>query len=242
MGPRLIVASANCFSHDGDCSGKPSGRQAFLRFFKLQILDYLSWRRASSERRKIAIYKNRPLAILQFMLHVVPLSAAIALIALNWTRYFIALEFSSASALQFAAKLHEVLMQASLADIAFAIVRVQLTDGHLPLGAVMAPIQTTQLSYLWSLELWSAITSNAWKRWYRIMFVTLIPCIIALASLVGPSSAVTMIPRPMVSKSSEYGSVWFEVSDEELFPAIVGQASDQSPSNITNSTQLRLPK
>lgn len=122
--------------------------QAWLRFLKLQILGQITWFKSPTERRKVAIYKDRRIALLHFVLHIPPLAAAIALLALNGNRYFVGTSFSRSTALQFAAKLHEVLMQTSIAEILFSTVRSQVTRGYIPLGVMLAPVYASQLHYL----------------------------------------------------------------------------------------------
>ena len=65
--------------------------QDALRQVRLQILGeafrpVLSWK-FPTERRKIAIYKRRKIAVLFSLLHLLPLTGATTLLALYWTRY-----------------------------------------------------------------------------------------------------------------------------------------------------------
>ena len=62
-------------------------------------------------------------------------------------------------------------------------------------GAIMAPYRTTSVSYLWSLELWRAITSSRICGRHRLTVCMFIPACVILAALVGPASAILMIPR-----------------------------------------------
>lgn len=202
-------------------------KRGLLRVFRLQLLGPLLRWKAPSERRKIAIYKSRSIAALHCLLHLPPLGVAIILIIINCRHFFIGSKSSQLVGLQFAAKLHEILMQASIAEILFSIVRPQASRGYLPLGILLAPIHVSQISYLWSLELWSAIASQLMLlRWKKFCLVALIPLLILLAAIVGPSSGVAMIPRQAISAPIESIGKEIPVSMERLFPSSIDETYD----------------
>lgn len=117
-----------------------------------------------------------------------------------WHHHFVGYHFRQGPALQFAAKLHEIFMQASIAEIILTYIRVQAWKGFIPLGSIMAAYQTSQLSYLWSWEIWAALSSPAMTKRGKVLFMALVPTMILLAGVVGPSTAVAMLPRQMISK------------------------------------------
>jgi hypothetical protein len=87
----------------------------WMRQLRLQILlimiGRLSSLKNSAERRKVAIYHSRRLAILHVLLHIIPLGGAMALLYLQWSSFF--LSFTSPAdptILQFVSKFHELLM------------------------------------------------------------------------------------------------------------------------------------
>ena len=170
-----------------------------LRFLQLQILSWKASLSKSTEEPKVAIYKDRKAALLHACLHLVPMSAALALMILNIRSYFVGgISPTKVTALQFSAKLLEILMQASLAAILFGLVRHELVGGrNLPLGSILAPLHITDISYLWSLNHWGSLTSQDPRGWRKLSLLVIIPATIILAALVGPSSAVLMIPRPI---------------------------------------------
>jgi hypothetical protein len=96
------------------------------------------------------------------------------------------------------AKFHELLMQVSIVEIVLCIVRSEATRVFVPLGALSGAVQTTQLSYLWSLDFLSMFTSDAFRGriWPKSGMVITIPALFMLTALVGPSSAILMIPEP----------------------------------------------
>jgi hypothetical protein len=74
------------------------------------------------------MHQSRCLATGHALLHLVPLSSAVAVLVLNWSEYFVGPSFTLSTTLQFIAKLQELLMQASLAEIALSIVRSQMME------------------------------------------------------------------------------------------------------------------
>jgi F0F1-type ATP synthase assembly protein I len=86
-------------------------------------------------------------------------------------------------------------MQTSLVEVIVSIVRTQAVNSYMPLGALSASIQAHQLSYIWSLDFISAVTSSTFRGWRKVLFAVAIPLLVILVTLVGPSSAVLMIPR-----------------------------------------------
>ena len=202
-------------------NGQPqvSMSQDFLKYWKLQFLVSIKSWRSPEERRKTAMYQSRCLATGHALLHPIPLSSAIAFLILNWSGYFVGPSFTFSTTLQFVAKLQELLIQASLAEIVLSIVRSQMMEGYLPLGALSASAQAMHLPYLWSLDLLAAVTSPSFRGRRKALFVCLVPLLVLLAALVGPSSAVLMIPRTGVSSRPTIIH-WRSLSDEEvMFPS-----------------------
>lgn len=75
------------------------------------------------------------MASLNSLLHVIPLAVAGTLLGLHWSKYWVGVS-DDAPSLQFAAKVHELLMQASLVDVLLYVIRSQALNGYLPLGAL----------------------------------------------------------------------------------------------------------
>ncbi|KAK5462459.1 hypothetical protein LTS15_002171 [Exophiala xenobiotica] len=121
-----------------------------LRKVKLQILPQLTKWKAQSEEPKVVIYKNRGIAVFSILVHAVPFAGVMALLVLNINTFFIGnLSTSAVTAFQFAAKLPELLMQASLADILLYAIRWQIVRNQdLPPGGLVAPLRTADVSYL----------------------------------------------------------------------------------------------
>jgi hypothetical protein len=197
----------------------------FLRPFRLQFAPLIlrprirgRWN-ATTERRKVAVYQNRAMALAFNLLHVAPLAGAITLLVLQWTNYWVSGRDDYSSALQFAAKVHELVMQASIVELLLCLVRTGLIDSFLPLGTLSGIIQPTQLSYLWSLDFVSIFRSRTNKRRQKVVLIVAIPVLFALTALVGPSSAVLMIPRAGSPRIVRDKMIYAKESNEALHPS-----------------------
>lgn len=199
-----------------------------LRLLRLQFLNlilgrFTSWN-SDTECRKVAMYHSRRIAASHILLHFLPLGGATILLVLQWTKYWIGIDTNISTFLQFVAKLHELIMQASLVEIFVCIIRTQLVNGYVPLGALSAATQPTQLSYLWSLEFVSIFTSSAVRGWRRTLFMLAIPFLLVLTSLVGPSSAILMIPRPDTPHVIQDVIMYILRSNQDLYPSSLSGA------------------
>ena len=198
----------------------------FFRFFKLQSFGQFRTWKAPYERRKIALHNSRRIAAYHCLLHLVPLGGALSLLALSFSGYFVGPDFSMTTPLQFAAKFLELLMQASIVEVVYAVVRTQMIDGFIPLGALSALLQTYQITYLWSLDFISAISSHVLIGWRRFLFTTLVPILILLTALVGPSSAILMIPRSGITATVWTKDFLGNGTREQYFPSRVNITSE----------------
>jgi hypothetical protein len=208
--------------------------QDFLRHVRLLLpasfLSYtLPWK-TKFEQRKVAVYQNRRMATLNSLLHVIPLAVAGILLALHWSRYWVGIS-DNATSLQFAAKVHELLMQASLVDILLYIIRNQALNGYLPSGALAGAAQAPQLSYLWSLDFWSALVApkRAFELRHKIIFILSTSALLFLTAVVGPSSAILMISQPGMTHVQNTTVHYLGVSEASLFPT---QINETKPLNV----------
>lgn len=198
----------------------PSSRlaKAFARSLRLQSLLQALPLNSSQEPQKVAVYKSRQMAFIQSIIHIVPLSVAIYLIVSNAIALIVPdYSASMGTGLQFAAKSLEILMQTSIATIFLGLLRRRLVSADtVPLGVLFAPPQTTNISFLWSLEFWGLLTAD-WLQKRKRLVLGIITCAsITLAALVGPSSAVLMIPR-LSTRPARKLHVFFD-NDTTLYP------------------------
>jgi hypothetical protein len=100
------------------------------------------------------------------------------------------------SALQFVAKGHEMLMQASIGLVVLAYIQYLLVhEVGVPFGALFAYYSNRVLPYLVSKEFRASVTTPTFRGPLKIGFVCFVVFSVLLASSVGPSSAITMLPR-----------------------------------------------
>ncbi|KAJ9612005.1 hypothetical protein H2200_003600 [Cladophialophora chaetospira] len=166
-----------------------------LRTFRLQLLRLHS----QNEEPKIAFRKSRTTAVLRALVHIPPLAGCLGLIILNSETYLYGGAHIWISLLQFVAKIHEVLMQASIAANVISLLRQELVnEGRIPFGGLFPALRISSLSSLWSMEFWSAASTAtvSFGLSRKVLFVSLVPFCVLLANFVGPSSAIAMIPRP----------------------------------------------
>jgi hypothetical protein len=177
------------------------------------------------EQRKIAAYQSRSMAALNSLLHLIPLVGAITLIVLHWTKYWIGKPSVNPTTLQFVAKFHELLMQASLVDLLLYIIRSQALKSYVPLGALSGAARAPQLSYLWSLDFISAISAPTFNIWRRVVFAISTLMLLSMTATVGPSSAILMIPQAGMSKLSKTVLRYENVTESILFPTRMDKTS-----------------
>ena len=183
-------------------------------------------RKKGSEARKVPLRRHRSYAFVHFLVfHAVPVAVAVGLIALNVkAHYWSSTGGTWVSALQYVAKIHEMLMQASIVVIVLAYVNHLLTqDGPVPFGAMFASYNVTYMTYLWSPELRATLTSPGFRGPRMVFFAVFVPLNILLAAGVGPSSAVAMQPR-FVSFAIPDSYVSLDRSEDDLFPSSFDEA------------------
>ena len=168
-----------------------------LRYVHLQLLPQTTRWKQDHEETKVATYYDRRVSLLGFLLHALPFAGVLALIILNVQPHYVGeVNSTKTTAIQFAAKLLEILIQSSLAAMLLDFIRTQaLGESSLPLGRFLAPYRMTDISYLWSLDFWGSITSNVTRSWQGIVSIVVVVASFLMAALVGPASAVAMIPR-----------------------------------------------
>ncbi|MCJ1464150.1 hypothetical protein MMC07_002763 [Pseudocyphellaria aurata] len=178
-----------------------------------------------SEPEKVAIRQSRVTALLRALIHALPLGLAVFEIILNWKGRYVGDHFSGQNYLQFVAKAHEILMQASMASIVLSYTRYQLSVGKgMPFGAALGALQFFQVNYLWSVEFWSAVISKNFQLKEKTRFVVLILICVIVAATAGPSSANLLIARQGIwPKESSYltinatfQSIWPDRLDDDI--------------------------
>lgn len=191
------------------------------------------------EEKKTVIDRDRWATALRSVIYVVPLAAALCILVLNATGYYIGGELSGISgqdfeklaALQFAAKVHELLMLASLTSLLISHVRRELAFGSgIPFGTLFSPLEFKDISFLWSAELWGSINED-WNSRKRRKWGTLGLIFICsvLGFSVGPSTANLMKPR-LADWPAGGTLVW--VNSTSLFPTTIDDSPELSHCSV----------
>lgn len=170
------------------------------------------------ERTKIAIRKSRSTALLRTLIHAVPVGIAIWEVTLNWNTYYVGSTALRLVYYQTAAKVHEMMIQASLATIIFSYVRHEMVLGNgLPFGALFSGLQVNQLSYLWSMEFWGSVGSHHLSIRKKIGTMVFISVCFILAAVAGPSSAILLIPRLDYWPAGST-NIWVNATVNDIWP------------------------
>ncbi len=89
----------------------------------LKALRRLSIGKGYDEPTKIAIRQSRKIALSRALIHIAPLGVALWEIVLNWNTYYVGATIRNIAYYQFGAKVHEMVVQASLAAVVLIYVR-----------------------------------------------------------------------------------------------------------------------
>ena len=176
--------------------------------------------RGLHEPVKIAIRKDRAIALLRNLIHLIPVSVSLCEIILNWNTYYVGVPIYNQAVYQLLAKIHEIAIQASLAAVIFSYIRHELTTGKgIPFGALLSGLQISQVSYLWSMEFWGTIRSVHLSLRRKLALLILAFTCIILAALSGPSSAVLLIPRFDYWPAGSV-DIWVNSTFDDLYPIL----------------------
>ncbi|KAM3076653.1 hypothetical protein ACMFMG_007459 [Clarireedia jacksonii] len=230
-----------------------------LTRFKL-ISAYIENRKHSSEHLKEAINRSRWNVIGTCTFHLLPIGITIILLLLNVLEVYsdsISPDISHLNArlnaLQFAAKLHEISIGASLSKIGLNLLQYEIMNGGIPLGGFLAGFKINDLGSLWSPEIWATGTCGR-KKCFLIALI--LSFLTLLGATCGPASAILMLPslgwwevsvtetleslarsvttsKPLFIIGANESSLWPEkISDSNYWPHVCGA------SNITNSLPI----
>lgn len=197
---------------------------ALIRTFSLSLLAH-AFRglryptgRGFHEPTKIALNHSRLVALLRNLIHLLPFSFALFEIIINWNVYYVGTRPYSTAVYQIIAKAHEVLIQASITTILFSVIRRELALGNgLPFGFLFSGLQVSQISYLWSMELWGAMRAESLLLSKKtVLFLTLTGGIL-LAATCGPASAVLLIPRLQLWPAGRT-HIWINATRDQIWP------------------------
>lgn len=185
--------------------------------------------RKVTEKKKVPVSKISLSSGFTITVHLLAIIVAITIAALNFQGLWIGKELTGQRdkdpekllALQLVAKMHELLMLASLSHILFSITIGQLVFGDgLPFGVVTAGHRFSQISYLWSAEFLAACVTTFSNKF---LVLSVIIIFTGLGVTVGPASATAV--RPTLSDWPGGGtSFWLNATAEDLWPSTLSQA------------------
>jgi len=177
--------------------------------------------------------QHKGFILLRYWVHLLPIGVSGVLAWLNFTsRFFLNSNDQNAiaklSAFQFVAKLHEVLICASMTLIVMDYVRNQLlhNDG-IALGHLLSATEFTNFAWVFSSECWGPFLITLWKRpRSSLAMALLLTSAISLSAVVGPLSAILVVPRPG----------WSSAQTAAIYPVFINSsASDFWPSDIVSN-------
>ncbi|ERF74501.1 hypothetical protein EPUS_03939 [Endocarpon pusillum Z07020] len=187
------------------------------------------------EKKKVPVSKISFSSGFTITVHLLAVTVAVTIAALNFQGLWVGSELTGQRgkdaekllALQLVAKMHELLMLASLSHIVFSITIGQLVFGDgLPFGAVTAGHRFQQISYLWSAEFLAACVTTFPNKF---LVLSVIVIFTGLGVTVGPASATAV--RPTLGDWPGGGtSFWLNATAEDLWPSTL------SPSLAGNET------
>lgn len=146
------------------------------------------------------------------------------------------------NALQFAAKIHETLMVASLVTILLHHIRYRLLSADkqgLPLGLITSPFRLLDITYLCSREFRATLRNLGSSRTSEVITIVLHLFLFILAAVLGPASAISMLPRlrEWELAKSITGAPFYSIHDVlPVYQLYMGaELSDIFPKTITAS-------
>jgi hypothetical protein len=207
-------------------------------------LDREATPRTIEQPKVVATQKKRPLLLEISTLHLIPVTVTSTFLALHAIRFAWASvpDVNTLNALQFAAKVYESWIVASLSYILFDEIRYRLTvPGSMGLrfGMLVASYQLSSPVYLFNKEFRSAAVNVRRMSLGEMATLLLFVYFFSLAAASGPSTAIAILPkldwRPWrgtsVGGSSSYDvptTRWLpmQISRDALYPVHI-------PSDIT---------
>ncbi|KJX97484.1 hypothetical protein TI39_contig485g00006 [Zymoseptoria brevis] len=185
-------------------------------------------------------------------IHILPMSVLVALIAFNYSHYFIGPTFVEdpndngyfTAGIQLCAKLEELLCVASLTVILLHALRQQLLGEGVPIGLLGSGIWFTSLAAFCSPDF---IGSFSWERpswrnrgvsWGRVRFYLILVACGLIAATIGPASAVLMLPREQDLPAG--GSSYLHYGPNDVYHPDVVTSKGLDICDSPNSTEMAI--
>ena len=213
-----------------------------LRIFGFEFINGLRRTLRGPEEPKIVLRSSFIAAAQQVTFHMISISSLTILIWLNYKTFYIGPTFTVwgqrdavlLAMIQVFAKLLELFCVSSLGIVVLQALRRELLGDGLPLGLLGAGVWFNNFSFLWSPDF---LMSAPWsiRTLGRLQLYILILLCGALATFVGPSSAVLMLPRYQDMPAGG-ASVYLPGTVEDFHPKMVTSASEIPECTLDNAT------
>jgi hypothetical protein len=200
------------------------------------------------EQPKTAITKHSRLILWNTFIHFLPIAITASILALNLkTTYWRDIGGSGTNsilnALQYAAKVHEMFMCASLSLVVLHFIQYELVNSRgIALGFAMAGYRLSDLAFLASSEFRGGFTAHPSHQLGRSTKLLLIRLLIVVAFLltavVGPSAAIVVLPRldwwDVDSPFGTSGTIYTDIEYNDMWPQLISK--DLVPADCQNSS------
>lgn len=236
-----------------------------FRAIGLRSLNHIQKARKEPEEAKEVLQKSFWIAFSRCAVHLAPMLVFVLLLMVNYKTVFIGSGFSIndeydavyLALFQVAAKLQEIVCIASLSTILLQILRADLLHGDgTPLGLLSSHLWFPQPNSLLLPEYLSVAQGFIWdlmkllfrrkrgspltykdmaQQWRKLRLVLFISVLVILAVLIGPFSAVLMLPR---SQSFLAGGTQYYINAtvNEMWPNAVGADVEHEACTWSNAT------
>lgn len=202
------------------------------------------------EPKKVIITESIPTALRRCICHIVTILVTIVIITVDAKGAYLGADLMSPVKsetinlmfLQLAAKAHEIMIVASLGIIILQFVRHELLFGDgLPLGLIGSGLTFSDLGFFFNKEFYGTLkyVGGRGNKPRKIMFITVVIVAGLTAALVGPASAVLLVP-----KSQDWAAggtqIYLNGSAHDFWPDdLSGDLSEIRPfCNSSDSTRL----
>jgi hypothetical protein len=148
---------------------------------------------------------------------------------------------------QVAAKILETLCVASLGAVVLGAFRHELIHEGVPIGLLGSPIWFSNISCFWSAEFLTSIphffeswqSMLFWRFWRKLGFFMLLVLVIAISAVIGPSSAVLLLPRDQTMPAG--GTTYFlNGTVGQFWPSVIDASSESSLCSLENATEYAI--
>lgn len=182
------------------------------------------------ERGKVVVTRAARVATPFFLVHLVAILGAVTILVLNLCGVWVGKELTGEIGedgkklftLQLVAKVHELLMVASMSKLLWAaILRSLAHGGALPFAIFEAGTRLADVSMLWSKE-FLALSLTEFRG--KIPLVALMSASVLLGLVVGPASATGMSPA-MTAWPVGTTPLPFNATHAQLWPEILNESS-----------------